>query len=124
MGNHPPKPMADGFPLTHNLTVVLVGNKCDLASDRQVARDVGAALAKSCVPGWYCCSLQSTNSIIALFFMLCRWGCSFFEASAKTRQNVDEGFFTLVRKIRELEKGPSAAPVKTKPKKSGGCLLF
>ena len=69
--------------------MVLVGNKCDLESERQVTTGEGQDLAKS-------------------------FGCPFFESSAKTRINVEESFFSLVREIRkDLNK---AAP----GKKTGG----
>ena len=55
-------------------TVVLVGNKCDLESKRRVEKEVGETKATE-------------------------WGCTFLEASAKTRLNVEETFHTLVRKI-------------------------
>eukprot|EP01088_Endostelium_zonatum_P020735 TRINITY_DN7791_c0_g1_i1.p1 TRINITY_DN7791_c0_g1~~TRINITY_DN7791_c0_g1_i1.p1 ORF type:complete len:238 (-),score=74.81 TRINITY_DN7791_c0_g1_i1:91-708(-) len=58
--------------------IVLVGNKCDLEKERQVSGEEGKALAQ-------------------------QWQCSFFEASAKTRTNVDESFFAVVRKIRGLD---------------------
>ncbi len=80
---------------------VLVGNKSDLEAERQVKREVAQNLAAV-------------------------WKCPFFEASAKTRSNVDESFFTVVRAIRKIEGGPAqaaAAAPKPKPKK-GGCLLF
>jgi len=44
---------------------VLVGNKADLTQDREVSFQEGQHLAKL-------------------------WGSSFFETSAKTRQNIDE----------------------------------
>jgi GTPase KRas protein len=55
---------------------VLVGNKCDLENERQVTTQEGEDLAKS-------------------------WNCPFFETSAKTRVNVEESFFQLVREIRK-----------------------
>jgi GTPase KRas protein len=54
----------------------LVGNKCDLEAERQVTTGEGQDLAKS-------------------------FGCPFFESSAKTRINVEESFFSLVREIRK-----------------------
>ncbi|KJE95673.1 ras-like protein 2 [Capsaspora owczarzaki ATCC 30864] len=58
---------------TDEIPVVLVGNKCDLASDREVTREEGLAAAK-------------------------RMGAAaFFETSAKKRLNVEESFFELVR---------------------------
>ena len=69
--------------------MVLVGNKCDLESERQVTTGEGQDLAKS-------------------------FGCPFFESSAKTRINVEESFFALVREIRkDLNKA-------TPGKKAGG----
>jgi GTPase KRas protein len=56
---------------------VLVGNKCDLENERQVTTQEGEDLAKS-------------------------WNCPFFETSAKTRVNVEESFFQLVREIRKV----------------------
>lgn len=53
--------------------MVLVGNKCDLETERQVTTGEGQDLAKS-------------------------FGCPFVESSAKTRVNVEESFYALVRK--------------------------
>jgi len=58
--------------------IVLVGNKADLES-REVSKSEGQELAKI-------------------------MNCDFFEASAKTRTNVQESFFQLVRRIRETPK--------------------
>ncbi len=55
--------------------MVLVGNKCDLESDRVVSTAEGADLAKA-------------------------FGCEHVEASAKARINVEHSFFTLVREIK------------------------
>ncbi|KAF9910821.1 Ras- protein Rap-1b [Linnemannia zychae] len=55
--------------------VVLVGNKCDLEEDRRVSRERGDALSTE-------------------------WGgAPFYETSARTRINVDEVFYDLVRLI-------------------------
>lgn len=56
--------------------MILVGNKCDLETERQVTTGEGSELAKS-------------------------FGCPFFESSAKTRVNVEESFYELVREIRK-----------------------
>eukprot|EP01102_Stenamoeba_stenopodia_P003626 TRINITY_DN137_c0_g1_i1.p1 TRINITY_DN137_c0_g1~~TRINITY_DN137_c0_g1_i1.p1 ORF type:complete len:195 (-),score=59.63 TRINITY_DN137_c0_g1_i1:193-777(-) len=56
--------------------MVVVGNKCDLESERQVSKAEGQDLAKS-------------------------FGCPFLETSAKSRINVEESFFELVREIRK-----------------------
>ena len=58
---------------------VLVGNKCDLDSNRQVTFEQGKALAQE-------------------------WGVPFVETSAKTKiRNVD-CFHEIVRQIRKLDK--------------------
>ncbi|KAG0853686.1 hypothetical protein G6F57_013106 [Rhizopus arrhizus] len=63
----------DYFPM------VLVGNKCDLESDRQVSSQEGKDLAK-------------------------RFGCQFIETSAKQKINVEEAFFEVVKDIRRYNK--------------------
>ncbi|KAJ3125051.1 hypothetical protein HK100_011017 [Physocladia obscura] len=55
---------------------ILVGNKCDLENQRKVSARDGEARAK-------------------------QWGCTYLEASAKTRVNVEEAFHVLMRKIRD-----------------------
>jgi len=72
--------------------MVVVGNKCDLESERQVSKAEGQDLAKS-------------------------FGCPFLETSAKSRINVEESFFELVREIR---KQTGKADVKGKAGKKGG----
>lgn len=54
----------------------MVGNKCDLASQRAVTPDEVDLAAR-------------------------RFGITYLETSAKTRHNVDEAFYTLVREIRK-----------------------
>ncbi len=53
---------------------ILVGNKVDLDSDREVATNEGALLAR-------------------------HWDIPFMETSAKTRVNIEEAIFELVRMI-------------------------
>jgi len=60
----------DSFP------VVILGNKCDLEKDREVATQEGKAFADSI-------------------------GAPFYETSAKNRINVEEGFYQLVRQVRK-----------------------
>mmetsp|Transcript_26252 Transcript_26252/g.29226 ORF Transcript_26252/g.29226 Transcript_26252/m.29226 type:complete len:104 (+) Transcript_26252:314-625(+) len=60
------------------IPIVLVGNKIDLDEDRQVTTEEGKELAR-------------------------KHECAFFEASAKTRVNVEEQFYELVREIRRLK---------------------
>jgi len=54
---------------------VLVGNKCDKTYEREVSREEGAQLART-------------------------FGCDFIETSAKTAQNVERLFTSLVRHLR------------------------
>ncbi|GAA6059723.1 hypothetical protein JCM10212_000251 [Sporobolomyces blumeae] len=63
--------------------VIVVANKSDLESERQVDKSEGEALAR-------------------------QFGCRFIETSAKARLNVDEAFQELVREIRRYNKDPSA----------------
>ncbi|RMZ77654.1 hypothetical protein DV738_g4220, partial [Chaetothyriales sp. CBS 135597] len=71
--------------------IILVGNKCDLESDRVVSREEGQALAQ-------------------------QFHCKFIETSAKNRINVDNAFYDLVREIRRYNRemsgyGSSAPPL-------------
>ncbi|KAG0025100.1 Ras GTPase [Podila clonocystis] len=59
--------------------IILVANKCDLESERQVSTHEGRELAK-----------QFSSRLI--------------ETSAKQRINVDEAFYNLVREIRRFNK--------------------
>jgi GTPase SAR1 family protein len=60
-----------------------VGNKCHLEDERQVSKSEGQGLSRLL-------------------------GCPFLEVSAKTRINIDEAFFTLVREIRRFNKESSS----------------
>lgn len=59
-----------------HVPVLIVGNKCDLESERQVSYEEGLAFARSL-------------------------GCSFVETSAKQRINVGEAFYSLVHNINQ-----------------------
>ena len=54
--------------------IILVGNKCDLEGERAVSKEEGQALAR-------------------------QFNCKFIETSAKSRVNVDNAFYDLVREI-------------------------
>ena len=69
--------------------IVLVGNKCDLESERAVQADEGKALAQ-------------------------KWGCAFFETSAKAKINNEDCFFEVVREIRRFEAQAHKKPNKKK----------
>jgi len=59
--------------------IIVVGNKCDLEGERQVSKQEGESLARS-------------------------FGCKFIETSAKSRINVDNAFYDIVREIRRYNK--------------------
>jgi len=78
-----------------SVPMVLVGNKCDLQDQRVITQEQGEGLAKKF------------------------GGCTFLEASAKTKVNVDQIFHDLIRQINR------AMPVDNKEKKKkGGCALL
>eukprot|EP01094_Clydonella_sp_ATCC50884_P024182 TRINITY_DN5_c1_g1_i1.p1 TRINITY_DN5_c1_g1~~TRINITY_DN5_c1_g1_i1.p1 ORF type:complete len:135 (-),score=54.67 TRINITY_DN5_c1_g1_i1:237-641(-) len=75
--------------------MVLVGNKCDLQDQRVITQEQGEGLARKF------------------------GGCTFLEASAKTKVNVDQIFHDLIRQINK------ANPDKPqKSAKKGGCSLL
>eukprot|EP01129_Flabellula_baltica_P003413 TRINITY_DN1317_c0_g1_i4.p1 TRINITY_DN1317_c0_g1~~TRINITY_DN1317_c0_g1_i4.p1 ORF type:complete len:193 (+),score=30.26 TRINITY_DN1317_c0_g1_i4:116-694(+) len=69
---------------TDDVPIVLVGNKCDLNDQyRLITREDGEMMAKA-------------------------FRVPFFEASAKTRENVEESYFELVRQIRRMKENVEA----------------
>ncbi|KAI6655128.1 hypothetical protein LOD99_2417 [Oopsacas minuta] len=75
--------------------IVLIGNKSDLPSNREVQLTEGQAQGRE-------------------------WSCNYFETSAKFNENVRESFVTLIREMniaRQSEK-------KTLSKEKGCCTLF
>ncbi|KAJ6560117.1 ras protein [Mycena capillaripes] len=80
--------------------VTLVGNKSDIA-EREVSKEEGAALAR-------------------------KLGCEFMETSAKTAQNVERAFTSVVRALRQTkEVEPPAAPNHGRPgKKRIQCIVL
>uniref|UniRef100_A0A0N4Z2X2 small monomeric GTPase n=1 Tax=Parastrongyloides trichosuri TaxID=131310 RepID=A0A0N4Z2X2_PARTI len=60
---------------TENVPMILVGNKCDLEEERVVGKDQGQNLARN-------------------------FNCSFMEASSKSKVNVQEVFYDLIRQIK------------------------
>jgi len=80
---------------TETVPMVLVGNKCDLDEQRVITKDQGESRARD-------------------------WNCSFKEASAKQKINVEECFIDLVKQIAAKstkEKG-------NKKEKKGGCVML
>ena len=78
--------------------MALIGNKCDLESERQVT--TGEAQEKAKI-----------------------FGCPYLETSAKARINIEEAFYQLVREVRKENAG-SAAPGQKKGGKKRGCALL
>jgi GTPase KRas len=80
--------------------MILVGNKCDLAEERQVRYEEGLKLAES-------------------------FSCPFFETSAKNCINVDEAFDEIVREVRKdiQEKNTPWEKRRTHPPRSR-CSIF
>jgi len=77
--------------------MILVGNKKDLETERQVKEEEGRALAD-------------------------KWSCSFIETSAKTNTNINETFINLVKAINKWrEFHPSEG--KSKRTKKSPCTL-
>ncbi|KAJ5397833.1 Small GTPase superfamily Rab type [Penicillium cosmopolitanum] len=65
--------------------IIVVGNKCDLEKERVVSEQEGEALAR-------------------------QFGCKFIETSAKSRINVENAFYDLVREIRRYNKDMASYP--------------
>lgn len=63
--------------------MIVVGNKCDLEKERAVTKQEGEALARD-------------------------FGCKFIETSAKSRINVEDAFYDIVREIRRYNKEMSS----------------
>ncbi|KDO16210.1 hypothetical protein SPRG_18254 [Saprolegnia parasitica CBS 223.65] len=74
---------------TNRVSMVLVGNKCDLERNRDVSFAEGQALARE-------------------------WGCPLMETSAKERIQNEDCFFQVVREIRTMD-APKKAPTTKKP---------
>ncbi|KAJ6604310.1 ras protein [Mycena vulgaris] len=82
--------------------LMLVGNKCDKTYEREVSKEEGATLAR-------------------------QFGCEFIETSAKTAQNVERVFTSLVRALRQtrnLEPGAAPTPGRPREKKEKKCIIL
>jgi len=81
-----------------NPIFMLVGNKCDKTYEREVSKEEGMALASS-------------------------FGCPFLETSAKTSQNVEQLFTTLVRLLRAARMGVAPGNIRTGGGGGGGAEI-
>lgn len=83
-----------------DIPFVLVGNKQDLSSQRQVTEQEAINLALG-------------------------WQCKYIETSAKTNLNVENAFYDVIRQILAIKKKESATakPIKSGRKKRFCCLL-
>lgn len=82
---------------------MLVGNKCDKAYEREVSREEGLAMARA-------------------------FGCEFLETSAKTAQNVERLFMSLVRMLRmtkqQSEQGAQIPGKQMKEDRKKKCIIM
>jgi len=83
----------DEFPM------VIVGNKKDLSSSRQVSEAEASAFCK-------------------------QHKIPFYEASAKTRENVEECFYQLVREIRKTSPRPKKSEKDKGKRRGAGCSIM
>jgi len=74
---------------------MLVGNKCDKITEREVSREEGMNMAR-------------------------KLGCEFIESSAKTCVNVERAFYSVVRMIRQGKEGGG----NPKKRRRARCLIL
>jgi GTPase KRas protein len=89
----------DEIPKGSKIPIIIVGNKCDLEQHRVVTTEQGQEYAKSI-------------------------GCQFIETSAKTRTGVEEAYFNLVKKIREISPKVSRGVPWDESKKRRNCTIL
>jgi GTPase KRas protein len=91
---YPGSPISASAPVFGQAPVMLVGNKCDRVTEREVSTQEGQALAKEL-------------------------GCDFVEASAKNCVNVEKAFFDVVRQLRrQRHQGSGRSPSDRKEQRS------
>jgi small GTP-binding protein len=89
----------DEQPKNHKIPIIVVGNKADLESSRVVRSDEG----------------QDTSK---------KLGCQYIETSAKTRQGVEEAYFSVVRKIRETAPKTARGLPWDESKRTKHCIIL
>src|SRR5262245_56408850 len=103
-----------------SVPLVLCGIKCDMAShrygNRLTKQDYHFSLFNPCYLLLSRVVPVNEGADLAKSFR-----CPFIETSAKTRVNIEEVFFQLVREIRADAKAKEFVPSK---KKKGKCSLF
>ena len=85
-----------------DIPLILIGNKTDLAAQRQVSEEEALALALD-------------------------WNCKYIETSAKTRLNVENAFYDIARHVMKCKKsseqtGRTSSGNATADSRSCGCL--
>ena len=86
----------DYFPM------IVVGNKCDLEAEREVPMEGGCTLLSL--------RRQLLTTSTEGQQLARQFGCKFIETSAKSRKNVDQAFYDIVREIRRYNKEMSSYP--------------
>jgi len=76
--------------------IILVGNKTDRGAEREVGKEEGMGLAR-------------------------QYNWDFIETSAKTRQNLEQAYYTVVRRIRGTTE---TSPRPPRPQKKRKCMIF
>lgn len=84
--------------------VIVVGNKCDLDNERAVSQE--GKKIRDIILGFWDCLVLLTRSTEGRD-LANHFSCRFIETSAKSRINVDEAFYNLVREIRRYNKEQS-----------------
>ena len=85
--------------------IIVVGNKCDLEGERQVSKQGKFGCDTQSQAKWDADHCAEGEALARSF------GCKFIETSAKSRINVDNAFYDIVREIRRYNKemaGPLA----------------
>ncbi|KAK4918870.1 Ras GTPase, partial [Elasticomyces elasticus] len=86
--------------------IIVVGNKCDLEAERQPHPDPRPGLLPAPTTKAHTVSTPRTEGRDLAH----RFGCKFIETSAKSRINVDNAFYDIVREIRKYNRDMSAYP--------------